>query len=179
MPNSNDRQNSGSTAKSLATFGFGALLGAAGKKADNFFRFIFIDEKYLQIFIYLFLIFNFSAAGAAWYFSQDEEQSQQRHQQQRQHFYSQNHPASDQHHNVPRAQNDTEKEDDEKDGTVKVCEVCFVSFAELKECNVQIVATPCGHIYCRDCICSALSVKSECPHCRTEVRVHDLRRLFL
>ncbi|CAL8095710.1 unnamed protein product [Orchesella dallaii] len=114
------------------------------------------------------------AAGAAWYFTSDEESrsSSQRHE-----VYHTSHPVHRPSQPLPTANNDTDK--DEKDGTIKMCEVCFVSFEELKECGVQIVSTPCGHVYCRDCIVGALQVKPECPHCRGEVEVHNLRRLYL
>jgi len=110
------------------------------------------------------------AAGAAWYLSSEEERPQH------QGVYQNSHPV----HRPPQAQaekNDTDE--DEKDGTIKMCEVCFASFDELKECGVQIVSTPCGHVYCRDCIIGALQVKPECPHCRSEVKVDKLRRLYL
>lgn len=116
---------------------------------------------------------QFTAAGAAWYFSSDEQQ----HQQQQQHRYQTNHPV---HQPVNTSkEKDSDKEEDEKDGTLKVCEICFASFMELKECGVQIVSTPCGHVYCRDCIIGALTVKPECPHCRSAVYEQDLRRLYL
>jgi len=146
MPNSGGRQqSSGSSGKSIASFGFGALVGAL-------------------------------AAGAAWYLSSEEEQRPHQHQR-----YPPNHPSYQAPSPPPRSAstNSTDKEDDEKDGTVKVCEICFASFAELKECGVQIVTTPCGHLYCRECILGALSVKPECPHCRSEVREQNLTRLYM
>jgi len=116
------------------------------------------------------------AAGAAWYFSSDEEQAQRQHQHQR---YQPNHPSYQASPPPTANQNLTEKEDDEKDGTVKVCEICFSSFDELKQCGVQIVTTPCGHLYCRDCILGALNVKPECPHCRSVVREQNLTRIYM
>jgi hypothetical protein len=112
------------------------------------------------------------AAGAAWYFSEEEQPHRQ---QQR---YQPNHPSYQADLTTP-SQNATDKEDDEKDGTVKSCEICFSSFVELKQCGVEIVTTPCGHLYCRQCIMGALSVKPECPHCRSEVREETLTRIYM
>ncbi|ODM98890.1 E3 ubiquitin-protein ligase RNF4 [Orchesella cincta] len=112
------------------------------------------------------------AAGAAWYFSSDGEQRNRQHE-----VYRTSHPVNRPFQPEPETKDDSET--DEKDGTIKMCEVCFISFDELKLGGIQIVSTPCGHVYCRDCIIGALQVKPECPHCRSSVQVANLRRLYL
>lgn len=52
------------------------------------------------------------------------------------------------------------------------CPICMGSFKEE-------TSTRCGHIFCRGCIMTALSVKSACPTCRKKVTKRGLIRVFL
>ncbi len=36
------------------------------------------------------------------------------------------------------------------------------------------VITPCGHLFCQDCINKCLSIKKECPMCKSEVKIEQL-----
>lgn len=44
---------------------------------------------------------------------------------------------------------------------------------------VEEMSTRCGHIFCNNCIRSAIKVQSKCPACRKRVTVKELRRVFL
>jgi len=42
-----------------------------------------------------------------------------------------------------------------------------------------LTTTLCGHVFCRECITAALNVKSECPVCRSYVRMRNLHPVYL
>ncbi|KAG8939690.1 hypothetical protein FRC03_006115 [Tulasnella sp. 419] len=52
------------------------------------------------------------------------------------------------------------------------CAVCL-SFPE------PMMATACGHLFCRDCITRCITTKSECPTCRRYVAVRELRGIYV
>ncbi|ODM95349.1 hypothetical protein Ocin01_11342, partial [Orchesella cincta] len=43
--------------------------------------------------------------------------------------------------------------------------------------GVEILATPCGHVYCRDCIFQALRDKPECPECLSKLYIQNLNTI--
>jgi len=53
-----------------------------------------------------------------------------------------------------------------------VCRVCL-DYPE------KVVATACGHLYCRPCILEAIISDGRCPTCRTCLAPYDLRPIFL
>lgn len=58
------------------------------------------------------------------------------------------------------------------------CPLCFETLADLGRID-QIVATKCGHVYCRACLKAALRVKPQCPICRKHTRVFDYHPIYL
>jgi hypothetical protein len=74
---------------------------------------------------------------------------------------------------------DTDFEDEKKDGVLQCCEICFLPFDEIKAHDGQIMATPCGHVFCRCCILESLRAKPECPHCRQDMNASELQRLYI
>ena len=106
-------------------------------------------------------------AAAAYLAASDESEAERRVRVQR-----------EQHHQHPPTKTDQEKED-KVDGVVKVCEICFVDFEDLKNQGIQIMATPCGHVFCRVCIEESLTRRPSCPNCRSHCEINQLQRLFL
>lgn len=47
------------------------------------------------------------------------------------------------------------------------CIICY-------EFMPEPVITPCGHLFCQDCINKCLSIKKECPMCKSEVKPEQL-----
>ncbi|KAI3996816.1 hypothetical protein MKX01_041116 [Papaver californicum] len=52
------------------------------------------------------------------------------------------------------------------------CPVCMSSL-------VVATSTKCGHIFCKQCIKSALSAQSKCPTCRKKLSMKDTIRIYL
>ncbi|GLT28165.1 hypothetical protein SLA2020_031160 [Shorea laevis] len=52
------------------------------------------------------------------------------------------------------------------------CPICMGSL-------VEEMSTRCGHIFCKKCIKSAISVQAKCPTCRKRVTMKELIRVFL
>ncbi|KAL6970981.1 hypothetical protein U1Q18_030660 [Sarracenia purpurea var. burkii] len=52
------------------------------------------------------------------------------------------------------------------------CPVCMGPFMEE-------TSTKCGHIFCKKCICAAISAQSKCPTCRRKIKVKDTFRIYL
>ncbi|MCL7034575.1 hypothetical protein MKW94_003777, partial [Papaver nudicaule] len=52
------------------------------------------------------------------------------------------------------------------------CPICMSSL-------VEATSTKCGHIFCKNCIKSALSAQSKCPTCRKKLSTKDTIRVYL
>ncbi|KAJ4828844.1 hypothetical protein Tsubulata_010504 [Turnera subulata] len=52
------------------------------------------------------------------------------------------------------------------------CPICMGPF-------VEETSTKCGHIFCKQCIKTAMSVQAKCPTCRKRVTAKELIRVFL
>ncbi|XP_026400849.1 E3 ubiquitin-protein ligase COP1-like [Papaver somniferum] len=52
------------------------------------------------------------------------------------------------------------------------CPVCMSSL-------VEATSTKCGHIFCKQCIKSALSAQNKCPTCRKKLTMKDTIRVYL
>ncbi|KAK7273690.1 hypothetical protein RIF29_14749 [Crotalaria pallida] len=52
------------------------------------------------------------------------------------------------------------------------CPICM-------EPLIEPMSTKCGHIFCKNCIRSAISAQAKCPTCRKKITVRELIRVFL
>ncbi|XAR62544.1 hypothetical protein NMG60_11017334 [Bertholletia excelsa] len=52
---------------------------------------------------------------------------------------------------------------------------CLVCMGQLRE----ETSTKCGHIFCRECIHSAIAVQGKCPTCRRIIGIKDTFRVYL
>ncbi len=50
---------------------------------------------------------------------------------------------------------------------------CIICYDEMTEPTL----TPCGHIFCKGCIITALNIKNECPICKNNVTVKELMNI--
>ncbi|XAR60951.1 Ubiquitin--protein ligase [Bertholletia excelsa] len=44
---------------------------------------------------------------------------------------------------------------------------------------VEEMSTKCGHIFCKQCIMTAIAVQSKCPTCRKKISKRDIIRVYL
>ncbi|CAF1018459.1 unnamed protein product [Brachionus calyciflorus] len=56
------------------------------------------------------------------------------------------------------------------------CKICTQRLVYLKKEDVYV--TPCGHLYCQDCIFRACVELPECPTCEADLSLEDLSPLF-
>lgn len=54
------------------------------------------------------------------------------------------------------------------------CPICLKCIA-----NQHLSVTPCGHIFCSECIKTAITNRAACPTCNAAVQLVSLRRLYL
>jgi len=90
--------------------------------------------------------------------------------------------ANQPHQNLDRTPStvSSDERDEKTDvGVLQLCEICFHQFEEIKAVGGQIMSTPCGHVFCRNCITRSLGRRLECPHCRTPVTANQLQRLYI
>ena len=69
-------------------------------------------------------------------------------------------------------QNDGQEKDDYEtdDSDAERCQVCLEGFKNAS-------ATPCGHVFCWECVIKSCIVKSECPSCRTSCKPNEIVQL--
>ncbi|XP_042497559.1 E3 ubiquitin-protein ligase complex slx8-rfp subunit slx8-like [Macadamia integrifolia] len=53
--------------------------------------------------------------------------------------------------------------------------MCVICLGEMEE----ETSTLCGHIFCKDCIMSAIWMKRRCPVCLTPLSIGSIHRIFL
>ena len=53
------------------------------------------------------------------------------------------------------------------------CAICLDTYRDILKHN-KLYTTYCGHVFCKKCIYSALSVSKHCPTCRTHLNGHDV-----
>lgn len=54
------------------------------------------------------------------------------------------------------------------------CPICFKCIVSQK-----LAGTPCGHIFCFECIKEAITGRAVCPSCNKAVQLNALRELYL
>lgn len=87
-------------------------------------------------------------------------------------------------HRVNYAQNITPKanKDDNDDGDEKIskdCDICKESFKQLMNSGEELHSTPCGHVFCKNCIDASLRIYARCPACNEELSPGQTHRIYL
>ncbi|RHY90089.1 hypothetical protein DYB37_005046 [Aphanomyces astaci] len=52
------------------------------------------------------------------------------------------------------------------------CAICLDTLQDL-------TSTPCGHIFCRQCLVHALEASKKCPMCQKPTQLHEIHALYL
>lgn len=55
------------------------------------------------------------------------------------------------------------------------CPICL----ESKTAVIEIMSTTCGHVFCGNCIRSAVKIHKKCPTCRKKLTLKQFHRIFL
>lgn len=59
------------------------------------------------------------------------------------------------------------------------CRICLESLLDIRNKSIDIMASPCGHVFCSTCISSSLQFRATCPICQKPVQPTQLTKLFL
>lgn len=64
------------------------------------------------------------------------------------------------------------------------CPICMQTHDQVKEQNGQMMATPCGHIFCKDCLkrlwqSTGTGKMVKCPKCRTGISITKCIKIFI
>lgn len=81
--------------------------------------------------------------------------------------------------NMTPTSNKGKCDDEDDDKISRDCTICMVSFKQLMNKGVELHSTPCGHIFCKECINSALAIYTRCPICNEELLPGQTTRIFL
>merc|ERR1711953_163613 len=49
------------------------------------------------------------------------------------------------------------------------CSICISTFEELQAEGKSLKTTPCGHVFCSDCLELSIEASNKCPKCRQKV----------
>ncbi|NXU86469.1 RNF4 ligase, partial [Xiphorhynchus elegans] len=63
-------------------------------------------------------------------------------------------------------------------GTIR-CPICMDFYSEIVQSERLIVSTPCGHVFCSQCLPVALETTSTCPTCRTELTHSQYHPIYI
>lgn len=83
---------------------------------------------------------------------------------------------------TPTTDKNSSKCDDDGDEKISsYCTICMTSFNHLVSKGVEIHSTPCGHIFCKACIDSALEINNRCPNCNVDIELlpGQTKRIYL
>ncbi|XP_033633551.1 E3 ubiquitin-protein ligase RNF4-like [Asterias rubens] len=59
------------------------------------------------------------------------------------------------------------------------CPVCMESETRIRANGLRLTSTICGHIFCNQCIRSAIGNQHRCPTCRTKLTMRQIHPIFL
>jgi len=59
------------------------------------------------------------------------------------------------------------------------CRICLEPLHTIRNQSKEILASPCGHVFCGGCIRTALTVRPSCPICQKRADLSQLLQLFL
>ncbi|XP_005094759.1 E3 ubiquitin-protein ligase RNF4 isoform X2 [Aplysia californica] len=63
---------------------------------------------------------------------------------------------------------------------VKVsCPICLDDLKQIRHTHRQVISTNCGHIFCDECIKTAIDTQHACPTCRKKLTKKSFHPLFL
>lgn len=60
-----------------------------------------------------------------------------------------------------------------------ICPICLDEHSTLASINKQLVSTICGHLFCNECIKTAIRNSKCCPTCRKRLTVKQFHPIFL
>jgi hypothetical protein len=59
------------------------------------------------------------------------------------------------------------------------CPICLSDLDEIKSANGKMMSTPCGHLFCADCLKQAIKANLRCPQCRAKTQITKCHILHL
>ena len=59
------------------------------------------------------------------------------------------------------------------------CPVCLRTCAQIRKANGKLMTTPCGHLFCENCLGESLRHNNRCPKCRQPAMKNTCIEIFL
>ncbi len=113
-----------------------------------------------------------AVALGAYFMGREEGQTEAKQQYQERVSYAQN--------MTPKVSTKCDDDDDEDDDKItKDCIICRVSFKQLMNQGVELHSTPCGHVFCKNCIDDSIRLYSKCPACNEGIAPGETHRIYL
>jgi len=65
------------------------------------------------------------------------------------------------------------------DSVAITCPICLDDVKQIRRSKRQVMSTICGHIFCDECIKTAIRTQHSCPSCRKKLNNKNIHPLFL
>lgn len=88
--------------------------------------------------------------------------------------------TSEENTSVIEASTSSSEDPAAKTPTKKICcPICWDDEQTIKRRKRKLMSTTCGHVFCDQCIRSAVQLQSKCPTCRKKLTLRQLHPIFL
>lgn len=78
-----------------------------------------------------------------------------------------------------KLKNETKEDEKDTGSLLKSCPICLDTFQDLKRKAIPIYSTPCGHLFCFNCLRQSVVTSRACPNCRVGVSMNNCHRIYL
>lgn len=125
------------------------------------------------------ILIGAGAAVAGYFFGKAQEEAKHEARAQQHHAHASHHYPHSTHGPSSSAATGGDDLKKKPDGDARECGICFRDLEEVKRNDEAIHTTPCGHVYCNECLQESLRRNPVCPSCRSRVLPDQTLRIYL